>query len=117
MSTATTLSSKDWLEGVANWESQWRGTTRAFKTAEICGSEKVLARLLFQKLMSRNYTPLFLTDIVSTRTYRADGQLNTHAASRRQDSPLDTVAKGIARQLGEEIPDYHDDGRSVSRAT
>ena len=112
-STATTLSARDWTEGINNWEAQWKGTSRSFKTAEIAGSEKVLARLLYQKLTSKNFTPLYLTEVVATRTYRSDGQLNTHAATRRQDSALDTVAKGIARQMGEEIPDYHDDGRLV----
>ena len=113
-STATTLSARDWTEGINNWEAQWKGTSRSFKTAEIAGSEKVLARLLFQKLSSRNFTPLFLTEVVATRTYRSDGQLNNHAAARRQDSALETVAKGIARQMGEEVPDYHDDGRLVA---
>ena len=100
--TATTLSSEDWLEGTSNWAAQRQGDSRVFRQNELCGAERIFARLRYQKSSSRNWSPLFLTEV--------DGHLNMKASARRQD----TVARGLVRQIGQEIPEDSGDGRTVN---
>ena len=78
----TLLSAADWQHGVDRWEAQWGSPRGNFPSSLILGSERVLARLLWERGVSRSFTPLGLTEIVSTRAYDVDNAINLYRVER-----------------------------------
>jgi len=79
--TQSTLLPGDWQRQVDRWESQWT-PKRTFPSKILQGSETVLARLLYEKDVTRQFTPLGLCDIVATRAYHYDGSVNVDRLER-----------------------------------
>ena len=92
----TLLSAADWQHGVDRWEAQWFSPRRNFPSNLILGSELVLARLLWERRVSRSFTPLGLTEIVSTRAYNVDNAINLNRVERPHgDAAIRITATGV----------------------
>ena len=85
----------DWQRGVDRWEQQWT-PKREFPTSMLTGSDFVLARLLWERNVSRVFTPLGLTEVVCTRAFNLDGTININRVDKPQrDAALRISATGV----------------------
>ena len=75
------LEKGDWQRGVDRWQSQW-DPPRTFPNKMLVGAEDVLARLLWEKRVSKAFMPLFLSEIIDTRAYQSDGNTDRVAKPR-----------------------------------
>ena len=66
------------------------GKRRAFQTQLLLGAEEILARLHHEHQKSKVYTPLGLGEILSRRTFAADGTTNPLA-----QQPAQNAAHGV----------------------
>ena len=81
----TKLQPGDWQKQVDAFESKYM-PPRTFPVKVLLGAEAVLARLLGQKRVTQEYTPLELGEIMQQRAYSADGNVNPHRQRRRDNT-------------------------------
>ena len=77
----------DWQKQVDLYENKWE-PKRVFPGAKLLGAESVLARLLYQKKVNQEYTPLGLGEVMQARAYTADGRINPHQTRRNQNGRI-----------------------------
>ena len=80
----TSLAPGEWRKQVEAFERAWN-PPRVFPVKVILGAEAVLARLLHELNVTRMFTPLGLGEILKSRAYSANGQVN-NLATRRTDT-------------------------------
>ena len=69
-----------WNQKIEAYEKEWQGR-RKFPYKVIVGAEEVLARLVWELEVSKNFTPLKLGEIVAARSYSSTGKVNKWANS------------------------------------
>ena len=74
----TSLDKGEWRERIEAYESMWT-PRRTFPKLMLVGAEHVLARMLDEAKGTREYTPLFLGEIVRARSFTATGDPNPDA--------------------------------------
>lgn len=67
---------------------QLNGEDRAFPTHEVMGAEVVLARMYHEHRRSRMYTPVLLGEILQTRSFQSNGEVNPLAKQTKKTSSL-----------------------------
>ena len=78
-----------WSALVQEYQSQQiGGEDRIFPVQEVIGAESVLARVLHEHEVSKTYTPVLLGEIVSARTFQANGEPNPLAKRDRSVTKL-----------------------------
>ena len=70
-----TLGPGVWAKQIKEFENFYT-PARVFPQQMVYGAEEVLARLLWEKDVSKMYTPLGLGEIVASRSYTSTGQVN-----------------------------------------
>lgn len=72
-----TLAPGRWASLVASYQSQQiGGLDRLFPTHELLGAEAILARALWEREVSKQYTPIGLGELIQCRTFQANGEPN-----------------------------------------
>ena len=62
------------------WEQQFTQVKRTFPRELLRGADEAMARVLWEKYITRTFTPPPLGEVIFSRTFMADGRLNTSAA-------------------------------------
>ena len=96
-----TLKPGVWHTQIRKFEmTQLNGEDRSFPAEILLGAETILSRLLHEHLISKQYTPLRIGEILQSRAYTSSGQVNRWAQQpKRQkfsidsDNMLSTVAE------------------------
>lgn len=78
-----------WTSMVQDYQSQQiGGQDRVFPVQELLGTETVIARVLHEHETSKNYTPVLLGELISIRTFQANGEPNPLAKRERSATKL-----------------------------
>mgnify|MGYP000008266181 FL=1 len=64
------------------------GQDRVFPVQELLGAESVIARVLHEHETSKSYTPVLLGEVISIRTFQANGEPNPLAKRERSVTKL-----------------------------
>ena len=72
----TELEPGEFEERAHNWEKQFTQHPRLFPRAILLGAEREMARVMWEKVVTRAFTPPPLGAVVFTRTFNPDGSLN-----------------------------------------
>ena len=84
-----TLAPGRWSSLIQEYQGQQiGGEDRIFPVQEVIGAESVLARVLHEHEVSKTYTPVLLGEIVSSRTFQANGEPNPLAKRDRSVTKL-----------------------------
>ena len=78
-----------WTSLVQDYQSQQiDGQDRVFPVQELLGTETVIARVLHEHETSKSYTPVLLGELISIRTFQANGEPNPLAKRERNVTKL-----------------------------
>ena len=81
-----TLAPGRWASLIQNFQSQQiDGQDRVFPVQELLGAESVIARVLHEHETSKSYTPVLLGEVISIRTFQANGEPNPLAKGAQRD--------------------------------
>lgn len=78
LKTPKTLAPHVWLRQIRRWEQSFQ-PERAFPQDQLLGAEEVLARMLHEHTVTKQYTPLRLGEILQMRSFTSTGQINNLA--------------------------------------
>ena len=78
-----------WSSLINNYQSQQiGGFDRVFPVNELLGAERIVARVYHEHVVSKNYGPIHLGEIVAARTFSASGEPNPLAKKDRAATTL-----------------------------
>ena len=78
-----------WAKLLAEYQSQQiDNEDRIFPVQELLGAEPILARVLHEHEVSKTYTPIQLGEIITCRTFQANGEPNPLAKKERNVTKL-----------------------------
>ena len=84
-----TLAPGRWASLVQDFQTQQiDGQDRVFPAQELLGAESVIARVLHEHETSKSYTPVLLGEVISIRTFQANGEPNPLAKRERSVTKL-----------------------------
>jgi len=83
------LAPGQWSALLQDYQSQQiGGQDRVFPVQELIGAESVIARVLHEHETSKSYTPVLLGELVTIRTFQANGEPNPLAKRERSVTKL-----------------------------
>ena len=83
------LSPGNWTMMVNAYQNQQiGGKDRIFPTVELLGTESVLARIVHENEISKNFTPVLLGELISLRTFLPTGEPNPLSKKDRSSTKL-----------------------------
>eukprot|EP00435_Cladocopium_sp_Y103_P013637 s2457_g3.t1 len=98
-----TLPPGKWGAMVKEYQSkQIDGEDRTFPTHEVLGAEAVLARVVHEVEISKNFTPVLLGEIIAARTFQSTGEPNPLA--KREKAPQRLTLMGEQLTTAPEEP-------------
>lgn len=78
-----------WAKLIQEYQCQQIGNEdRIFPIQEVLGAEAIIARVLHEHEISKTYTPIQLGEIISVRTFQANGEPNPLAKKERSVTKL-----------------------------
>ena len=84
-----TLPTGVWITAVNKYNKvQTGGADRSFPCNLLIGAEKVLARIHHEVHISKNFTPVLLGEIMTSRAYTATGQINMMSQKKSDKQEL-----------------------------
>lgn len=84
-----TLPAGVWGQLVTKYNKiQLNGVDRAFPAQEILGAESVIARMYHEHQHSRTYTPVLLGEILQSRSFQSNGEVNPLAKANKKTTAL-----------------------------
>ena len=81
-----------WQARIAAFEEEWQGK-RKFPYKMLVGAEEVLARLLWEKEVSKIYTPLKMGEVIAARSFNSCGKIN-HWSTERSNKDVLQITRG-----------------------
>lgn len=93
-----------WSRLVSDYQGQQiDNMDRVFPVNELLGAEKIVARLWHEHTISKNYGPIYLGEIVASRTFSASGEPNPLSKKEREKATTLTVTGDKLVSTPEEV--------------
>ena len=89
----------------AKWERQFVQVARTFPRRLLQGADEAMARVMWEKVVTRDYKPPMLGEVIFSRTFQANGKLNEHASDPYVPASEDEKPEPEKKRLKFKNPD------------